>query len=351
MIAAEGGFLDDIWYCAGPSSDVPRGALRRRVLFGEPIAFGRAKSGEVFALQDVCAHRAAPLSAGRIREEKGGATVECPYHGWRYRVADGRCAQAPALVESLSDVSRIAVRRYLIAEAKGLIWIYRSRERDPSAPTNSPPELAIAAARPKVSVVVTTEGPFDEAVVGLVDPAHTPFVHRQWWWRQGAALKEKTKSFVPTPFGFKMPAHAPSSNSRIYRFLGGAPTTEIEFRLPGVRLETIRSGTKTILSLTTLTPIGERAAELRHFMFFDHWLFDPLAPVLQRMGENFLAQDAAILREQNKNLSGRSHRPLFLGDPDEPAKWYLKLKAAYAAREAGAPFTNPLSPATLRWRT
>jgi hypothetical protein len=33
---------------------------------GEPVLIGRTKAGRLFALRDICPHRAAPLSAGRI---------------------------------------------------------------------------------------------------------------------------------------------------------------------------------------------------------------------------------------------------------------------------------------------
>jgi hypothetical protein len=176
-------------------------------------------------------------------------------------------------------------------------------------------------------------------------------VHRQWWWREGAGLKNKTKNFEPTALGFKMPAHAPSSNSRIYKFLGGAPTTEIEFRLPALRFETIRAGKRTILSFTAMTPQAPGATDITHVIYWDMFVLNLLQPALQSMAENFLAQDARILTAQNLNLSLKAHRPLYLGDPDEPAKWYLRLKRGYAEKAPGAPFVNPLAPAVLRWRT
>src|SRR6476661_1042124 len=102
------GFLTDIWYFAALSSDLKPGKLARHELLGEPVLLGRSPKGEVFALRDICPHRAAPLSAGRFHEEASGATtVECPYHGWRFG-ADGACAAIPSLVDDQPmDVGRI----------------------------------------------------------------------------------------------------------------------------------------------------------------------------------------------------------------------------------------------------
>lgn len=344
--------LDDIWYFAAPSRRVRPGALLRRIFWGEPVLLGRTKAGVPFALRDVCPHRGAPLSAGRLHEGAGAAQVECPYHGWRFDAATGRCALAPAIAGGAAGeaAARIAVDSYPIHEANGLLWIYRPGGLSTSPA--SPPDIGLALSfRPQIVTIVEAECAYDEAVIGLVDPAHTPFVHRQWWWREGAGLKEKEKRFEPTSLGFKMPAHRPSSNSRIYKMLGGAPTTEIEFRLPGLRLETIRRGPRTILGLTAITPGEPGRVKIAHVIFWDMALLALAKPFARGMARSFLAQDAAILTVQNRNLARLDHRPLYLGDPDEPAKWYRRLKRAWRARAPGAPFVNPIEGGTLRWRT
>ena len=68
-------FALDVWYFAALSSDIKTGALIRVEIAGEPITLGRKKDGCVFALRDICPHRAAPLSAGRIVDD----SVECPF--------------------------------------------------------------------------------------------------------------------------------------------------------------------------------------------------------------------------------------------------------------------------------
>src|SRR5262245_31703869 len=93
------GFLTDIWYFAALGSRVKRGAMARVEIMGEPVLIGRSRAGQVFALRDICPHRAAPLSAGRLtREADGAESVECPYHGWRYGL-DGGCRAIPSLVD------------------------------------------------------------------------------------------------------------------------------------------------------------------------------------------------------------------------------------------------------------
>lgn len=335
--------LKNLWYLAGLSREVKRGAMVRRILFGEPVVLGRTKSGAAFALRDVCPHRAAPLSAGRI----DGETVVCPYHAWAFDAAEGRCVRVPSLASvNAADPSSIRVARHAVAERSGLLWIWHGA----GAPAAPPPDIGVRADEtPKTATIVDAEGPFDEAVVGLVDPAHTPTVHRQWWWREGRPRADKTKSFAPTELGFKMTAHAPSSNSLIYKAIGGAPTTEIEFRLPALRLEHIRTRTRRLLGLTAMTPTEAGATRITHLIYWNAAVFDLLQPFAQGMADDFLRQDGAILRLQNENLKRGAHRALYFGAADEPAKWYFALKRAWGPDGAG--FVNPLQPATLSWRT
>lgn len=337
--------LEGLWYLAALSREVKRGAMIRRILFGEPVVIGRTQGGAAFALRDVCPHRAAPLSAGRVV----GENVECPYHAWTFSAADGRCAGVPSLTSNdRRDCSSIRVARYALHEANGLLWIWFGAG-DPALP---PPDIgAPATFRPKTATAVETAGPFDEAAIGLVDPAHTPTVHKQWWWREGAARADKAKAFEPTALGFKMTAHAPSSNTLIYKSIGGAPTTEIEFRLPALRLEHIRTKDRRILALTAMTPGEAGRTRIVHLLYWDFALFDLVRPIAQGMADDFLKQDGDILRLQNENLSRGRPRPLYLGDADEPAKWYMALKRAWVEGGGSGGFVNPLAPATLRWRT
>ncbi|HHL42129.1 MAG TPA: Rieske (2Fe-2S) protein, partial [Hellea balneolensis] len=79
-------FVFDIWYFAAFSPTLKRGGLVHKTIAGHPIVVGRGQDGKIFALRDICPHRAAPLSAGRIVKD----SVECPYHGWRFGFDDGQ---------------------------------------------------------------------------------------------------------------------------------------------------------------------------------------------------------------------------------------------------------------------
>jgi phenylpropionate dioxygenase-like ring-hydroxylating dioxygenase large terminal subunit len=346
------GFLTDIWYFAALARDLKPGRLARHEILGDPVLLGRAPNGELFGLRDICPHRAAPLSAGRFaREPDGRTSVECPYHGWRF-AADGRCAAIPSLVSDQAfDASRIGVRRYPLAESQGLVFIWMGAEgREAAAPLPAPPTFpGMVGGAPKLVERRVFAAHIDHAVVGLMDPAHGPFVHRQWWWRAAGSAHEKAKGFAPSEAGFVMLRHAPSRNSRAYALLGGAPATEITFRLPGLRWEHVRVGARQVLSLTCLTPVSETATQITQILWSDHPIFSLIGPFIRLAARRFLKQDGDMVNLQNQGLK---YDPglIWVDDADRQARWYQALKREWAASaREGRAFVNPVTPATLRW--
>ncbi|ODT87262.1 aromatic ring-hydroxylating dioxygenase subunit alpha [Phenylobacterium sp. SCN 70-31] len=346
------GFLTDTWYLAALDRDLKPGRPIHMDLLGEPVVLGRSPGGQLFALRDVCPHRAAPLSAGAFhRDAFGVESIACPYHGWRFR-ADGACSAIPSLTaDQTMDVARIRVRRYPIVESQGLIfvWVGGAPEGEPDHPPPTFP--GVVGGAPKLVDRMVFDAHIDQAVVGLMDPAHGPYVHRQWWWRTAASMHDKEKRFEPREAGFAMVRHAPSSNSRAYAILGGRPETEIVFRLPGLRWEHVTVGKRQVLSLTGLTPLDAHRTQVSQIVWSDHPALGLLKPVVGVMARTFLRQDAHMVELQNQGLK---HDPtlLWIDDADRQAKWYQALKREWAAsRREGRPFENPVKPATLRWRS
>ena len=348
------GFLRDIWWFAVLSDEVRPGSLKRYELLGEPVLIGRTKAGEVFAMRDICPHRAAPLSAGRVVDRDGeGETVECPYHGWRFR-PDGGCAAIPSLTgEQDFDVARIRVRSYPARESQGLVFVWMGSDpRLPAEPDHEPPVFpGVVGGGPNLVERMDFDAHVDHAVVGLMDPAHGPYVHKQWWWRTESSQHEKSKAFEPRELGFAMARHAPSSNSRAYKLLGGKPATEIVFRLPALRWEHIQVGERQVLALTLLTPITEKKTRITQVFWSDHPVFGLAKPFLRAGAKAFLKQDGDMVNLQNEGLR---YDPalIWIDDADKQAKWYQGLKREwFRSRSEARSFVNPVEPAVLRWRS
>ena len=348
------GFLYDIWYFAALGSDLKPGKLQRYEILGQPVLLGRDREGAVFAVRDICPHRAAPLSAGRmVKDDTGAQAVECPYHGWTFRT-DGVCSKIPSLVtDQAMAVERIRVRRYPTAEIQGLVFIWMASGDGKDAEPDQPPPTfeGVVGGAPKLIDRMVFDAHIDHAVVGLMDPAHGPYVHQQWWWRSKSNQLEKAKAFEPREAGFAMARHSPSKNSRAYRLLGGKPETEITFRLPGLRWEHIQVGARQVLSLTCLTPTNESKTRITQVIWSDHPVFALLSPLIAVGARAFLRQDGEMVNLQNQGL-GYDPTLLWIDDADKQAKWYQALKREWAAaRQAGRPFVNPVKAQVLRWKS
>lgn len=74
----------------GKVTDVPIGGVAVVTLGKKEVAVFN-DNGQLFAIDDTCPHMGASLSGGHV--ENG--CVTCPWHAWRFRLADGAWADSP----------------------------------------------------------------------------------------------------------------------------------------------------------------------------------------------------------------------------------------------------------------
>ena len=329
--AAKAGLLEDMWYFALPGGRLKRGRTVAKTIFGIPMLLGRAADGSVFALKDVCPHRSMPLSPGRF----DGREVECCYHGWRFDTG-GVCTAIPSLVEGQKmNLDRIRVQAFPCREVQHNIWVYIGDRTDGLPEIPEMPECGQSP--PKIVRTVRLESHVDDAIIGLMDPAHGPYVHKAWWWRSPKDIREKAKKFEPSPLGFTMSRHTPSRNSLIFKLLGGQMSTEISFRLPGVRVEVLTMGERHhYVGMTAITPLAEDVSEINHVMYWSPRLMTLAKPVLVYFARNFLEQDRRIMDIQR---IGKRHQPegMLINDADTQAKWYFALEEGTDGVARGRP--------------
>lgn len=351
---ADAQMLTGFWYPARRSPQVRGRRLAPAMLLGVPLVIGRDSRGKAFGLRDTCPHRGMPLSCGSF----DGEVLECSYHGWRFAVESGQCREIPSLTaDSKLKVERIHAIRYPCEEQDGYFWVYLPDPAAPQEPVPPAPRLPVFSPRYRLTHL-EAELPcsIDHGIIGLMDPAHGPFVHQSWWWRSRRSIQEKEKIFEPIPNGFRIRAHAPSANSAPYKLLrvyGQPITTTIEFVLPNLRFEQIRCGPYWFSSRATVTPI---TAERSRIDFCAAWNIFPwvplVVPVFRLFARRFLRQDQETMEKQARGLK---YNPamMLIDDADRPAKWYFQLKAAHLeARRTGQPMQHPLAgPVALRWRS
>lgn len=343
----------NFWYAALPSVELKRGTMKRQKLLNRPFLLLRDKGGKVHALDDHCPHRGIPLSDGSF----DGNAVECCYHGWVFDCT-GKCLRIPALLpDSPVKVDRIKTKSFRCEESDGLIWVFVSSSKSNENEIPDVPRLAVFSEKYEKNIISRPlKCDMDHGIVGLMDPAHGPFVHQSWWWRSRKSIYEKEKKFEPITNGFRMSTHKPSNNSAAYKLLNiyNEPiTTTIDFTLPNRRLEQVRCGKYWFSSQAIVTPITDKECRLDFVAAWNILNGVPFVKTIYRFFANkFIGQDQQIMEKQSVGL--RDDPTLMLiDDADTQAKWYYQLKAAYLKSQLnGNDMEHPIKePVTLRWRS
>ena len=349
---ADAGFLWDFWYPAMRSDRIRGERLATAMLLEVPLVLGRTSEGKAFAMRDSCPHRGIPLSYGHF----DGKNVQCSYHGWEFEACSGRCVLIPSLTShDKLKVDRISAGHFPCEERDGYVWVFMN-----GPGTRLPQELPAVPELVKLSgkyriIRLQCELPchVDHGIIGLMDPAHGPFVHASWFWRSRKSIHEKSKQFEPIPYGFRMSPHAPSANSAPYRLLAkmtGEPVTAtIDFVLPNLRTEIDRSGKLWASHRATVTPVRR---DLCRIDFVAAWNLPLPVPIVRVFAEMFLRQDQQTMIQQTEGLK---HNPklMLIDDADRQAKWYFALKRnLIESRRTGKPMEHPMdSPVTLHWNS
>ncbi|CAI5505943.1 unnamed protein product [Closterium sp. Naga37s-1] len=171
------------WYPAAVVRELDPRVPVALTLLGRPVVIWfHAPSAQWLAFHDLCPHRLAPLSEGRIHES---GDLQCSYHGWTF-APDTSCTsipQAPSDGPPVNTSPKACARSYPTCVRHGIVFIWMD---------HSPSAAAEAAASP-VPVVPELEDPtfqgdvvqtdlqygYELLVENLVDPAHVPFAHHK----------------------------------------------------------------------------------------------------------------------------------------------------------------------------
>ena len=127
----------------------------------------------------------------------------------------------------------------------------------------------------------------------------------------------------------------------------------IDFVLPNMRLEEIRSGHLWFSSRATVTPVRQDLCRIDFVAAWNLARWMPFVmPVFRAFAKKFLRQDQETMIKQAEGLKRNPHLML-IDDADRPAKWYFALKANLLdSRSSGTPMVHPMpGPVTLHWRS
>jgi 5,5'-dehydrodivanillate O-demethylase len=115
-----GELLRRYWQPVCYASDLGnRATLRVKMLDEELVAY-RDKQGNYGLLAEKCTHRHASLAYGFVED---GATLRCPYHGWKYN-AQGRVIEQPFEPKGSNLKDEIRHPAYPVQKLGGVLFAY-----------------------------------------------------------------------------------------------------------------------------------------------------------------------------------------------------------------------------------
>lgn len=162
------------WYAVCRTADLGRRRPLPVRLFGRALALFRDEQGRAAVLEDRCAHRHAPLSAGRVCAGR----LQCPYHGWAYD-GEGRVVQVPALGPDAKLTHELRGTALPCAEQDGLVWAWPGA----STPTAGPRRIATfdEPGWTRFTMKTRFRGTVEACLENFLDCPHATFVHRGWF--------------------------------------------------------------------------------------------------------------------------------------------------------------------------
>ncbi|MBP9517944.1 MAG: aromatic ring-hydroxylating dioxygenase subunit alpha [Fervidobacterium sp.] len=156
------------WYIVLSSKEVreePVGVTR----FGEKLAFWRDTKGVVHCISDVCCHRGASISHGKVKND----FIMCPFHGFEYD-SSGRVQLIPANGQVSPIPKNFAVKPYKTHELANFIWVWYGD----GEPTYEPKYFDdIDDSLSYQEFQETWNVHYSRAIENQLDPVHVPFVH------------------------------------------------------------------------------------------------------------------------------------------------------------------------------
>jgi phthalate 4,5-dioxygenase oxygenase subunit len=161
--------LSRYWYPVARSAELADRHTRKVRLLGENFVIAR-RGKELIALDEGCPHRLCSLALARV--EDGG--LRCIYHGWLIG-DDGVVKETPNEPPARGS-RRVSVRRPLMREAVGLLWINICETDGERAPFPDFPWLDLPANQVVVADVLTTSN-WVQSLEGAIDSSHSSHLH------------------------------------------------------------------------------------------------------------------------------------------------------------------------------
>lgn len=113
------------WYVVAVADYLDPIRPHKLELLGLPLVLWKDGSGQWRCFENMCPHRLAPLSEGRVESD---GNLMCSYHAWRFN-GEGKCVALPqakdeASFQEITKHKRACAKTYPVRVEQGCIWVW-----------------------------------------------------------------------------------------------------------------------------------------------------------------------------------------------------------------------------------
>ncbi len=292
--------LSHFWYVACQSDELKAGGVIGRQILGKRMAIYRDRAGCARAIADLCLHRNAPLSAGRV--VAGG--LRCGYHGWVYD-GGGRVAEVPSLGPDQSKIGSRCQKTFETREVEGYVYVRPARHPTlDTRPFAMPKHGGVGYEH--IRLINRFENTLTNCVENYVDIPHTAYVHYGIF--RKPALERLTASVRRWDGRVRAEYRNEKSNLGWFSwFLNpkGNPVRHVDdFHSPNITSVEYDAGPTCRFFITSQSiPVTATETLVYTDLTYNFGLWTALArPVVKWQGQAVIDQDIEILKLQMESL-------------------------------------------------
>jgi phenylpropionate dioxygenase-like ring-hydroxylating dioxygenase large terminal subunit len=283
------------WYVIGTKTDFVINKPTKVTIWNKNYVVWRNENNTYSALDDVCTHKGASLSCGKINNDN----VVCPYHGYEFN-ENGTLIKVPGICFQHSPIQDLS--KFDIVEKNG--WVYLNTYSDIARKNNNGGDLI-------ENIFVEEEVEKNDSVVFLnmdfkcysrilsensLDVMHIGFVHTFGNTKRPNPVENHPPKLVG-PNHYKTSYMYEAGQQSVARKVFGVKDliVENEFILPHTTVARVIFGEYTSTVITFALPISEKKSRLFVKTYRNFWTNKVGDALTENMMYSTMLQDKAIV--------------------------------------------------------
>ena len=276
----------------GKSDSYQKGELHRTLFDDYPICVYRDQNNSINAISDICIHRGASLSAGRLLENN---CIQCPYHGWEYN--NGIVKTVPGCPDMKG---KIGTPQFEVKELNNDVYIcptYDLNSKNGILAKNNiyiPPESKNGNFV-RISGKKHIKRPNFLVTENVLDMMHISYVHT--FGNQVSPIPFEIKYEDLDDFSGKTTFYYTAGPSSMSSIIGNVKEVKVEneFYLPDTTVTRVFAGNIVKTIITHCYPVGRNESILHYDLYRNFLTFPVFDPVFYKQMDLTLKEDVGIL--------------------------------------------------------